>query len=75
MFSLFQKNLTKTFENDASIKKQPSAFVSQQHFVSGNTINGKTPSNHEKIFFGMGCFWGAERFFWQKKEVFVTAVG
>src|SRR5690606_24317734 len=33
------------------------------------------PAGHEEIFFAMGCFWGAERIFWQLPGVYVTAVG
>ena len=38
-------------------------------------INSEKPSGHLQIFFGMGCFWGAERKFWSLKGVFTTAVG
>ena len=33
------------------------------------------PSEGEVIYFGMGCFWGAEKLFWSRKGIFVTAVG
>ena len=45
------------------------------HFVSGRTIVEPVPSNLEKAVFGLGCFWGAERLFWELPGVFSTAVG
>ena len=49
--------------------------VSQDHFVNGNTIIPPFPSHLEQVIFGLGCFWGAERRFWQQIGVFSTAVG
>ena len=47
-----------------------------RHFVNGNPLKGPYPADTERAIFGMGCFWGAERKFWQAGEgVFVTAVG
>lgn len=49
--------------------------VVSTHFVSGNTIIPPFPETLEQILLGMGCFWGAERKFWQVPGVFSTAVG
>lgn len=49
--------------------------VPDQHFVNGNTLVEPFPGGLQKIQFGMGCFWGAERKFWQTPGVFTTAVG
>ncbi len=46
-----------------------------RHFVNGNPVSGAFPGPLEKIVFGLGCFWGAERRFWQQNGVFSTAVG
>ena len=45
------------------------------HFVNGNPLVGPWPDGMETAMFGMGCFWGAERKFWQVDGVWSTAVG
>lgn len=45
------------------------------HAVSGRPLNGPYPPGSEIAYFAMGCFWGAERLFWQTDGVWVTAVG
>ena len=50
-------------------------MVSPLHFVNENTIQPPFPDHIEKIIFGLGCFWGAERKFWQVGGVYSTAVG
>jgi peptide-methionine (S)-S-oxide reductase len=49
--------------------------VPDLHYVNGNPMTGPLPDGHQEIFVGMGCFWGAERCFWQLYGVYVTAVG
>jgi peptide-methionine (S)-S-oxide reductase len=49
--------------------------VAYQHFVNGAALKGPYPEGSETIYFGLGCFWGAERLFWQLPGVVVTAVG
>ena len=45
------------------------------HFVNGRTLVPPFPAGLEQAVFGMGCFWGAERKFWQAPGVYTTAVG
>jgi len=45
------------------------------HFVNGHPLHGPYPEGLETAYFGMGCFWGAERLFWQTDGVWVTASG
>jgi peptide-methionine (S)-S-oxide reductase len=49
--------------------------VPARHFVNGNPLKPPFPEGMEMVIFGMGCFWGAERKFWQQEGVFSTAVG
>jgi peptide-methionine (S)-S-oxide reductase len=49
--------------------------VPDTHFVSGHRITPPFPAGLEQAMFGMGCFWGAERMFWQAPGVYSTAVG
>lgn len=55
-------------------REQPIA-TSEAHFVSGHALHGPWPQKLQKILFGMGCFWGVERLFWQVPGVYVTAAG
>lgn len=45
------------------------------HFVSGRPLKSEVPDGMQEIVLGMGCFWGAERIFWQLPGVWLTAVG
>jgi len=49
--------------------------IPERHVVLGNPLTGPVPTGFEETFFGMGCFWGAERRFWQVPGVWTTAVG
>ncbi len=49
--------------------------ISGVHFVNNNTIVAPFPEGIELAYFAMGCFWGAERIFWQLPGVYSTAVG
>jgi peptide-methionine (S)-S-oxide reductase len=49
--------------------------VPSAHFVNGHALEPPFPDGMERALFGMGCFWGAERMFWQQPGVYTTAVG
>ena len=49
--------------------------VPEVHFVNGNPLRGPFPAGMQQAVFGMGCFWGAERRFWETPGVYTTAVG
>ncbi|QUS56349.1 peptide-methionine (S)-S-oxide reductase MsrA [Pseudovibrio brasiliensis] len=46
-----------------------------KHFVNGHDLDGPYPDGMKEIYVGMGCYWGAERAFWELPGVYVTAVG
>lgn len=49
--------------------------VPEKHFVSGHPLKPPFPTNMQQVVVGLGCFWGAERRFWQQPGVYTTAVG
>lgn len=49
--------------------------VPEKHFVNGNPLEPPFPDGMEMALFGLGCFWGAERKFWETQGVYTTAVG
>lgn len=49
--------------------------LSQRHLVTGNPIEGKPPAGYEVAVFGLGCFWGEEKTFWEVEGVWSTSVG
>lgn len=49
--------------------------IDQTHFVNGSPIKAPLTEHQQQILFGMGCFWGAERLFWQMEGVVSTSVG
>ena len=49
--------------------------VPQKHHVNGNPLKPPFPEGMEQAVFGLGCFWGAERKFWQQEGVYTTAAG
>jgi len=50
-------------------------LVASRHFVLGNAMSPPFPEGMEMAMFGLGCFWGAERCFWQLNGAWSTAVG
>jgi peptide-methionine (S)-S-oxide reductase len=61
--------------DEALTGRETALPVPDRHFVNGNPLQGPFPGNMERAVFGLGCFWGAERRFWQADGVYVTAVG
>lgn len=61
--------------NDALPGRDTAMPITNKHFVTGHPIAPPFPDGMELALFGLGCFWGAERKFWQYPNVFSTAVG
>jgi peptide-methionine (S)-S-oxide reductase len=60
---------------DALPGRSQEIAVPAKHFVNGHPLKGPFPAGLEQAVFGLGCFWGAERKFWQAPGVYTTAVG
>lgn len=71
----FGKKLNLPTPEEALPGRADAMPVPASHFVNGNPLKPPFPEGMETAIFGMGCFWGAERKFWQLNGVFTTAVG
>lgn len=65
----------KLFEGLTNRRGAVDAAVQDVHFVNGNPMHGPFPQQMRSVTFGMGCFWGVERKFWQLPGVYTTAAG
>jgi peptide-methionine (S)-S-oxide reductase len=73
---LFESKKLKMPSKEEALPGRPEKMpIPQKHFVSGAPLEGPFPQGMETAIFGMGCFWGAERKFWETKGVYSTAVG
>ena len=75
MWMLRQKKLTLPTAAEALPGRAQPMKIRNQHFVNGRPIAPPFPEGLELALFGLGCFWGAERKFWQAPGVFSTSVG
>jgi peptide-methionine (S)-S-oxide reductase len=73
--SLFRKAASIPSPGEALPGRPEPLRISGRHFVNGHSIAPPFPAGLELAMFGLGCFWGAERKFWQAKGVYATAVG
>ena len=74
MFGLGKKS-DMPLASEALPGRQEKMVVLNQHFVNNTAIQEPFPDGMEIAMFGLGCFWGAEREFWQVDDVYSTAVG
>jgi peptide-methionine (S)-S-oxide reductase len=73
---MFKKSLDMPSKAEALPGRPNPIRTASNHFVNGHPLKGPYPAGSETAIFGMGCFWGAERKFWELPEgVYVTAVG
>lgn len=72
---MFGKPMTLVSAEQALPGRDEEMPLSGAHYVNGNPIKPPFPENLETAIFGLGCFWGAEKLFWQLPGVYSTAVG
>ena len=75
MWAFARKKLEVPGAGEALPGRSTAMVLRERHFVSGRPLIPPFPAGLEQAVFGLGCFWGAERCFWQKAGVYVTAVG
>ncbi|MEE4191766.1 MAG: peptide-methionine (S)-S-oxide reductase MsrA [Halieaceae bacterium] len=74
LFDIRKKHLMPS-PQDALPGRDEAMPVPAKHYVNGNPLQGPFPQGYEQAVFGMGCFWGVERMFWQLEGVYTTAAG
>ena len=72
---LFSKSPVKPRREEAIPGRSQKMKVSESHFVNGRRIVPPFPDIPDIALFGMGCFWGAERCFWENEDIYSTMVG
>jgi peptide-methionine (S)-S-oxide reductase len=72
---MFTKSLRIPSKSEALPGRAERMPVSDAHFVNGHPLAPPFPEGLQQAMFGMGCFWGAEKKFWQLPGVYTTAVG
>ncbi|MEH6835035.1 MULTISPECIES: peptide-methionine (S)-S-oxide reductase MsrA [Falsihalocynthiibacter] len=73
MFGTKKETMVK--EDRALAGQEAPVPTADVHFLSGIPLNSDVPEGMEEAMFGMGCFWGVERIFWQIEGVYLTMVG
>ena len=73
--ALFRKKASLPAQEEALPGRSAPLKVPETHFVNGHRIAPPFPAGLREVVFGLGCFWGAERLFWQLPGVYSTAVG
>ncbi|MFC3690977.1 peptide-methionine (S)-S-oxide reductase MsrA [Chenggangzhangella methanolivorans] len=75
MFGFLRKSLELPTREEALPGRDAPLPTAERHHVNGSLLKGPHPDGAEIAMFGLGCFWGAERAFWQAPGVISTAVG
>jgi peptide-methionine (S)-S-oxide reductase len=73
--ALFRKKAVMPAKEEALPGRNTPLRVPEKHFVNGHRLTSPFPAGLREATFGLGCFWGAERLFWQLPGVYSTAVG
>ena len=76
MFNLFSTDKMRMVSPEDALPGRAEPMpVTEPHFLSGLDLKSPVPAGFAEAMFGMGCFWGVERKFWQHKGVWLTMVG
>ncbi len=75
MWSMARKSLDMPKQGEALPGRQAAMPVTDRHFINGHKLKPPFPAGLETAIFGLGCFWGAEKAFWNLPGVYSTAVG
>ncbi|WP_207479691.1 peptide-methionine (S)-S-oxide reductase MsrA [Arenibaculum pallidiluteum] len=75
MMGMFRDKTAMPAPEQALPGREHAMPVPERHHVNGHSLKGPWPDGFATAVFGLGCFWGAERKFWQARGVHVTAVG
>jgi peptide-methionine (S)-S-oxide reductase len=76
MFSFRSSHKTRMIDPEDALPGRPSPIsTAETHFVNGAPLKGPHPAGAELADFALGCFWGAEKLFWEEPGVIVTAAG
>ena len=76
MFQMFNAAKMRMVDAKDALPGRPEPLpTAETHFLSGLPLKSPVPEGMEEAMFGMGCFWGVERKFWQREGVWLTMVG
>jgi len=76
MFGLFGADKLRMVTPEAALPGRPDPIpTAERHAISGHPLKAPVPEGMEEAMFGMGCFWGVERIFWQTPGVWLTMAG
>jgi peptide-methionine (S)-S-oxide reductase len=75
MLGLFSSKATMPAADKALPGRATPLPVAAAHYVNGHPLKPPFPAGMQQVVFGLGCFWGAERRFWEAPGVYTTAVG
>ena len=75
LMDLLNKKSLLPLESEALKGREEEIEVPSEHFVKGTPLKEPFPEGLEQAIFGMGCFWGVERRFWELEGVYTTAAG